>query len=195
MSAEIELSLSELTALARLAARGAGYSWSEATEASFAVRTLHMYGFDGASALAGDLGSVRNGSPNSQNTIPSGIAVSDQVLDPATVDLAAFPVTALPLLAPFVMRLCSEAERAYRLSTPGQTFHISDKEITRTEDDLGPELRITPVELSSRDNSIEIKTRAYVPKLTYSKLDEWATYTYAPIEIDSDVLTAGPANA
>ncbi len=45
-------SLNEVVAIAKKAARGAGYSWGLAEEAGVAVRWLSMHGFDGCAALA-----------------------------------------------------------------------------------------------------------------------------------------------
>ena len=47
----MNLSLNELEAMAKKAARGAGYTWGMAEEAGAAVRWLSRYGLDGCAAL------------------------------------------------------------------------------------------------------------------------------------------------
>jgi len=60
----VDLSLSELEALALKAAKGAGFSWGIAAEAGKACRWLHTYGLDGAHALLSELRTGRRDAPN-----------------------------------------------------------------------------------------------------------------------------------
>lgn len=75
-------SLIEVEALAKKAAKGAGYSWGEAEDAARAVRWLEARGLGGAAALAAHL----TGGGKGSCPIWKGIAVSDGVEDATTVD-------------------------------------------------------------------------------------------------------------
>lgn len=80
-------SLNEVEAMAKKAAKGAGYTWGEAEDAARAVRWLEARGLTGAAALAAHLGAKGSGAC----PIWKGIAVSDGLeeadnIDPATLD-------------------------------------------------------------------------------------------------------------
>lgn len=87
-------SLVEVEALAKKAAKGAGYSWGEAEDAARAVRWLEARGLGGAAALAAHL----SGSGKGACPIKVGIAVCDGMRQAEDVDLTTLdqPVLLLP---------------------------------------------------------------------------------------------------
>ncbi|MEC3861100.1 DUF3726 domain-containing protein [Mesobacterium sp. TK19101] len=90
------LSLNEIDAQAKRAARGAGYSWGMAEEAGKAARWLCAQGLDGVSVLAQAL--TRDGT-----ALTRGVAMADRAVrlhdEPATLMDVPCPALVLPFAA------------------------------------------------------------------------------------------------
>ncbi len=71
----ITVSLNEIDAMARKAARGAGYAWGLAEEAGRAVRWLEARGLPGLAAL---LRHLERGAPNETSPLLAGATLSDR---------------------------------------------------------------------------------------------------------------------
>ncbi len=117
-SATSESSVNEIAALVKKAARGAGYTWSLADEAAYAVAWLCHRGLDGAGAMAShlkhvqglDLATVRLqslqqpwvGGPNGLCALACGTALTDALhieLRDLRIDHVISPYLLLPFLA------------------------------------------------------------------------------------------------
>ncbi|MGR3485095.1 MAG: DUF3726 domain-containing protein [Paracoccaceae bacterium] len=166
------LSLGEVEALSRKAARGAGLPWGLAEEAGRAVRHLHALGLDGASALAACLG--RPGCP-----IAAGCALSDGLGPPAS------PV-ASPLL------LLAFAPRPLRLSWPGALVETDGRAVRAGGDAL--RARSATVAIAPFHGTLPPQPparRAALAPGTHRALDALAARTYAPATA-GDRSGAGP---
>lgn len=112
-SIAIGLSLSEIDALCRKAARGAGYPWGLAEEAGKAVRWLASYRLPGPELLAEHLSAAASaGRPNMRGCpIMLGATLSDTALSIADGTPAALGHVARPLLLLAQAGLSAEALR------------------------------------------------------------------------------------
>lgn len=78
------LSLSEIDALCRKAARGAGYGWGMAEEAGRSARWLAAYGFQGPEALAAWLRTRQADASQHQPTLQDGVWRAPRSICPLT---------------------------------------------------------------------------------------------------------------
>lgn len=130
-------SINEVAALAKKAAKGAGYSWSMADEASFATAWLCRNGIDGASALAQHLDIIneRNadtlklnsldapwcGGPHGLCSVSAGAALSDSAnefsANSSEISGELMQVVSPVLLLPFIAYACHQVAKQH-LSQP-----------------------------------------------------------------------------
>jgi len=145
----VQLSLSEIDALCRKAARGAGYSWGMAEEAGRAARWLAAFGFQGPEALAAWL-TVKNSDhsqhfPQLNNKIwrasrvicplTAGTLVSDresQLLRGQEFDL--LRVQQPLLMLPQVARIAEASQQAVMFSVNDETVYCAAQGIVCGED-------------------------------------------------------------
>lgn len=138
----IELSLSEISALSRRAARGAGFEWGEADEAAFAAEWMARAGMAWLPALLAVLTEKESGAPavgagawsgpSPLCALRTGIALSDFALlpeGPATRPLVLREVGNWPFLLPFVWRACHAAGKplAVRVASLDQALTLSPR--------------------------------------------------------------------
>lgn len=127
--------LIEVEAVAKKAARGAGYSWGMAEEAAKATRVLCGLGLDGVAALATVLTAIDgkaladatpatldgdwrgNGAPLCP--VSTGATLSDSAALWATEGKRIETITAPLLLVPFAMNAARQLGRTVTLSWPG----------------------------------------------------------------------------
>ena len=184
-------SLNEVSALAKKAARGAGYSWGMAEEAGWAVWWLCRQGIDGAGFLAAFLRDEAHTAPvyeagqwrlasGALCPIYAGVALSDGAGLP-DVPAERFGKVACPaLLLPFLSTLAKVRSTTVEVKTAG-----GEAMVTGAAVQLAPEWgkRCGPVELSFSNVAVPIKThnsRAHSPESTWKELEEFAAKTYAP---------------
>lgn len=72
-------SLNEVEAMAKRAARGAGYHWGHAEEAGKAVRWLAKHGLPGSAVLAKHFERHRDGNTKPQTRLPADPTINDNV--------------------------------------------------------------------------------------------------------------------
>lgn len=171
-------SLNEIEALARKSARGAGYDWGMAEEASLAVRWLLARGLPGADAL---LMACRARSSSTQESCPltQGCLVSDGVSPEAFTCQVFAPLLILPFAAWAAQRQKTNlgigwSDVAFSvtpdgdLSVTGNDFLTEKAEVGLSR---GPSEKMEPA---------EIRFRAEVSCETFVALSDFAGKTYAP---------------
>jgi hypothetical protein len=141
-SALSEASVNEVAALAKKAARGAGYSWSLADEAAFAVSWLCHRGLDGPGALAAHLQHVHGvdlatiqlqslqqpwvGGENGLCALACGTALTDalhvELTDEQIYQRVITPYLLLPFLAYRNEQLCKRTQRPWQTLITTATF-------------------------------------------------------------------------
>jgi len=205
-------SLNELEALARKAARGAGYGWGLAEEAGKATRWLSAVGLSGPEALLGLLNSVERARPTilaeytptirnrvcfSQSGILcpllTGAALCDGALyDGAPEDLSFNGVLAPLMLLPFV------AETFGDVSVRWAKLHISVQQGVVSfwgpaSDLLCPSSTVIVLTAPYTESGSNLSTqrRATLNKTTYSNLTAYAHRTFAPATEASRQAGAG----
>lgn len=172
----MNLSLGELEALCRKAARGAGYSWGLAEEAGRAVRWLQARQMDGARALADLCECDVRACPSLPNCsedgpfcpLVTGAAICDHahLLDQGDWHIG--PLAHALLVMPFVDWAGAECEVTVDAGTVSMT-------VTK-----GTVLRLTP-QVSRADLSQDV----------YQRLNTLACKTYAPATEASRISGAG----
>ncbi len=164
-------SLSEIEALGKKAARGAGFSWGEAEEAGQALRILAASGLPAAQLFAAYLQTGLG----DEASCP--IRLGCALLDGAAPDISG--CTAPSLLMPFIARLAAETQEAYALS--GQGFDAT----------AGPDLAILIKTADSACSGLALRPAANAPSLRrvfrmeaesadIACLNGFAHRTYAP---------------
>jgi hypothetical protein len=202
----VSFSLNEVEALAKKAARGAGYPWGLAEEAARATRWLCARDVDGCTELADLLDVVDgtdlrarapqtgNGSWTGQDPlcpIVAGAALSDRAEALRTAPLR-FDATLRPmLLVAFAAQSARQLDTTLILTWPG-TVAVTD----------GAQLRLTgpPCALADRvaiaiggdvADASPRTTRADPPPDIWNRLNRFAHRTYAPATAASRLKGAG----
>lgn len=173
--AGVKLSLGEVEALCKKAARGAGLPWGLAEEAGFAARWLSAHGLDGAGLLLADLEA-------GGQTINLGVALAD------APEAGPIPDAEVPLLlAPFAALVARR--QPCTLTLPGGSYSFaSDGAVSHVS--KGGALSIA-FGLADGGQSLLGTTRAVVNEATLQRLTELAARTYAPATEASRLAGAG----
>ncbi|MDJ0630577.1 MAG: DUF3726 domain-containing protein [Rhodobacter sp.] len=141
----MSLSLNEVEATAKRAARGAGYPWGLAEEAAKATRWLCAHDFDGCAALAGLLqkvdgtdvanwspvpgGGVWNAADGALCPLATGTAISDRAHEGAANCIRLGGIAHPILLAPFAALLAQQVGQTVTLELPGAKLSTDGDEI------------------------------------------------------------------
>jgi hypothetical protein len=187
-----ELSLGEAEALARKAARGAGFDWGMAEEAGRALRWLCARGLPGGAALAALL-SARDGDVLSGACpLATGTALADRALPDCKFDAVASPL----LLLPFAAQVAALAGRPVRLAWPGAQVDLAPDGTACLGDGAALDApRAAPVTLQQvargEGRLLARGTRAALDDATCAVLDGFAARTYAPATPESRLAGAG----
>ncbi len=199
-------SLGEVDAMARKAARGAGYAWGLAEEAGSAVRWLEARGLDGCAALAATLQTVDQGldgfSPDADWTsasgalcpVMTGAALSDQIADFET-ELSFGPVIAPILLVPVVAYMAMQRQQDMTLEA-GSGRAVVNGGGLRTEGPFSTGACAVTIRAGGAGDGgalqvAELRTRSDVLPDIWDQLDHFATKTYAPATEASRLKGAG----
>ncbi len=205
------LSLNELEALCRKAARGAGLSWGLAEEAGKAVRWLTTHQLQGAPALArmlqsADFASSLGGIDSAGgrwisngkclNSISAGASISDHArLITDSGEITLHDVLEPLLLVPFLSRaaalnghdLLLDFEIASVLASPAESFVI-DGEIPQTA--ARAAVRICQ-ETGAWQGPTTVLEAQEIDATTLEQLEALAFLTYAPSTESSRLAGAG----
>lgn len=114
----MSLSLNEVAAQARKAARGAGYSWGMAEEAGRAARWLCAQGLDGCGLLLAALRRADTGGPGAC-PLAAGVMLSDGAAALSTASLAYRSVVAPALILPFAAGAAQALDRPVTVAWEG----------------------------------------------------------------------------
>ena len=184
----MDLSMNEVEAQARKAAKGAGYSWGEADEVGKAVRWLSARGLDGSHHLA--LLFSKTVTPEIC-PIRFGIQISDTATNlavcPARSGLLAEPMLALP----FVAFAAEQTQQSYQIRTETWSVIVDAaglEQIGRAPD------RVDWLEVSvtaQRPQPLSVKSRAHPNADSWATLTRFAHLTYAPATEESRLRGAG----
>lgn len=173
--AGVKLSLGEVEALCKKAARGAGLPWGLAEEAGFAARWLSAHGFDGAGLVLTDL--EMGGS-----TLKLGVALADAP-EAALIPSATVP----PILAPFAAQIAHQ--RPCILTLPDGCFSF-DADGAVSHDAKSGTLAFA-FGAARGGQVLQRRTRATVTEATLERLTDFAARTYAPATEASRLAGAG----
>ncbi len=199
----MSLSLGELRAIAVKAARGAGFSWSMAEEAAYAVYWLEARGIAGAKSLANYLAWVDNhkhieptvdlfeASPQS-SVLRCPLQLGCYVVDTAMYSSSTTFTTKQPLLlVPFLARAAKTQPITLRCNAVDH--HISAAGIDKTgiENLLLDQTTVSWALASSGEIECACTTRATVDKSVLNTLNSFAEKTYAPATQTSRLSGAG----
>lgn len=201
----LSLSLNEAEALAKKAARGAGYPWGLAEEAGRAVGWLEARGLPGCGALAallsggGDAtppvigGSVWRPAAGALCPIATGAALSDRAGLPGGVPLEIGPIREVLLIVPFAA--ATAAARAgggtITLTWAGGAAVTDgvDAEVTGPATVCCERLAVT---VGGRiDTPAQCRSRACPSQRDFDALSRFAGLTYAPATEESRAKGAG----
>ena len=210
----VELSLSELDAAGRKAARGAGYAWGLAEEAGRAARDLAASGADGALALLRVLGAIDaegGAGPAAHAPVPgadawratgetwlcpisTGASLSDRahrfaVGESVTLERVLVPALVVPVVERGSRALGHRVE-SFRVR-PGGTGH------SVPPDEIGPlTIRVRfapPSDVSCAPRIAPVQGRCRTRRSTLRALEALAHRTYVPAS-DASRADAGGAS-
>lgn len=205
----MNLALIEVEAMAKKAARGAGYSWGIAEEAAKATRWLCAAGFDGVATLAkvlqtvdgqdlatmtpSALGGDWQGSSDTLCPLATGAALSDGAVFWAEAGKTASNVIAPLLLLPFAANAALQLGRPVTLSWQGAQLVTDGQSVS------GPSSLVTPdqqktvqVQLGGKIiDTTPTRLRATPSDADWATLERFAHRTYAPDTEESRLKGAG----
>lgn len=202
----MSLSLNEVAAQARKAARGAGFDWGLAEEAARAVRWLCGRGVDGVAALAACLdtpslarapvlsdGRWRGQGGAALCPIHVGAALSDRpaLLQDGFAVLRIEQVAVPGLVLPFLASLSRRSEAPLRVQC-GAATSLVDAEALDPAAGFGPataDLLIDRFDVSPTPRPLS--TRALPDPDAWARLGQLAALTYAPATEASRARGAG----
>lgn len=187
----MNLSFNEVEAQVKKAAKGAGYTWGEATEAGKAARWLHMHDVDGCSHFARVLRSDLSSRGLTSCPIQNGILLSDRARK-----LGNEPMIFSEIREPVILSAFA-ANAAVLLETPilvqTNAWHIvldeTSAEISGSLNALVDDVVITLH--SERPKRKPKATRCFPDPQDWVALSEFAHRTYAPDTEESRRLGAG----
>lgn len=198
----MNLSLGELEALAKKAARGAGLPWGLAEDAGRAVRWLDAFGLQGSAHLASYLASDRGARPDDLSAVWS----SDGPLCPITAG-ASLSDCARRFSRGETLRLRDVSHPLLILPFVGSAAILAHRTLTvgwaRTDGcclDLSTAPGIDPIDITCEvDTDLgkaqEPTQRAEIDAATFERLTSFAARTYAPATEASRRLGAGAGNS
>jgi hypothetical protein len=198
--------LNEVEATAKRAARGAGYSWGLAEEASKATRWLCAKGIDGSAVLAGLLeagyaAKLPAHVPQSLDgdwlaeaplcPLATGAALSDCAARLQVLTLAIGPVSQPAMILPFAALAARQLGAC--VTVEGDGFQaVTDGTRLQCEGTLPNEAaRLTIRAAGSLSNPYPTCTRAEPEEAAWAVLNRFAHKTYAPATEESRLLGAG----
>ncbi|KIC12182.1 hypothetical protein RA19_02745 [Leisingera sp. ANG-M1] len=202
----MSFSLNEVEATAKRAARGAGYDWGLAEEASKATRWLCAQGLDGAAVLAGLLeGGFAANLPAHVPQNLSGSWQADALLCPlatgaalsdCAMRLQQAPQAMGPIAQPaFILPFAALAARRLGacVTIEGEGFQaVTDGSVLQVEGTLPDTAASLTIRAEgSLPASAPLATRAEPEEAGWAVLNRFAHKTYAPATEESRLLGAG----
>ena len=195
-----ELSLGEAEALARKAARGAGFSWGMAEEAGRALRWLCARGLPGGAALAGLLASPAAGGPACPLTLGATFVDRSELARAAgTAEMETHLTVVHPLLfLPFAASVAARGPFALQVDWPdarvflaGTEVRMARKDVLATADRSKVACREIPEAGAMQGTPLAPGHRADVAPEALAMLERLSARTYAPATPESRLAGAG----
>lgn len=199
------LSLNEVEATAKKAARGAGYPWGLAEEAGKAVRWLCARDVDGCAALAAlltridgleraqmvpDPGKAIWTSAEAMCPLMSGVALSDRAAilgGGLTIENVACPI----LLAPFAASVAETRGVTVSMRFAGVTASTDGTELSVSGDWIVENASVELDLNGTLGSALPHRTRARPDTSIWDVLNQFAHRTYAPATEESRLKGAG----
>ncbi len=206
MSNNAVYSLAEIEAMARKAARGAGYPWGLAEEAGRGARWLCAWGQGGVEAVATHLGTLGGSEPDlsHQREETGGLHLTDAVLAGALIadhlaEGEASPIASGVILSPLLLGIVGAASEVagFRvdLSSPEGTYRLGKGGPVLMSEKAEPatiSVRVEQASGSETASSGSAKQWAVsVDAAQWSVLEGYAHKTYVPATEASRALGAG----
>ncbi|WP_243614155.1 DUF3726 domain-containing protein [Shimia aestuarii] len=184
----MSFSLNEVEAMARKAARGAGFDWGVAEDAGRAVRWLCVQGIDGVAALCSVLGRAH---PDTDCPLLLGCALSDRAAhllkEPMRLEGVAQPV----LLLPFIAMAARQTSQTLWVECDGAHAVTDGRGLAMTRPFVPKatyvEICVDGVLSAPRPH----QSRAQPDAADWETLTGYAHRTYAPATEDSRLRGAG----
>ncbi|WP_170603899.1 DUF3726 domain-containing protein [Ruegeria arenilitoris] len=202
----MNLSLNEVEATAKRAARGAGYSWGLAEEAGKASRWLCTNGLDGVSALTRllELGlapSASEHAPTRQQErwscesilcpLVTGALLSDSASRLLDGQIDTSPIAIPEILLPFAANASLVVSNCVSVDIDGEIAITDGKQLLSVESYPDVAARVT-IQLGGDLNRPTCsQTRATPDRAIWNRLNQFAQRTYAPATEESRQLGAG----
>jgi hypothetical protein len=206
----VSVSLNEVEATAKKAARGAGYSWGMAEEAAKTTRWLCAHGLDGCASLAALLGKTDGAvladmAPKSLTDewhassgmlcpVMTGAALSDCATRLRQTDIHLANITEPVLILPFVVAAARQLGTTITVAWDGLSATTDGTDISwKGDEDLtaATTVRVTIRIGGTLDRSAPHHTRAAPDAAVWNRLHQLAGRTYAPATEESRLLGAG----
>lgn len=189
---DLIVSLSEIEAMSKKAARGAGFSWGMAEEAGFAARWLATYRLPGPELL---LAVLRTKPSPKQCPLTIGVRISDRARllvddgEAIRIDDAAFPVLTLPFLGQITKRFgCQLAFDDVMVTATGISEHGLN---ALAEQQRGSFI----IKSASVQEAVELRPQSVsgypIDWADWEGLDGFASRTYVPASEASRSAGAG----
>lgn len=204
----MKVSLNQIEQMARKAARGAGYAWGLAFDAGRAVRWLHAYRLDGASALAAHLDGIGDdfdfaarapasltgvwrAAHGALDPLATGASMSDSIDAMPRIETAAI---ARPLLAAgFVICAVESADAAFEVTWHGCVLRCARGRVRvsgAVDTDVAPFMHCRPAARNFRGRAARIGEAA-IDAGAWSALQRHARRTHVPATAASRRTGAG----
>lgn len=180
------LSLNEVEALARKAARGAGLPWGVAEEAGMATRWLCAHGVDGAAALAAVLRGDRAG----PSGLDAGIKLADRAMTVLQQPHRIADVTCPALVLPFAAAVARRGGGNVSVAI-GPVTAVTDGTDLSLSGDIPDYADIAVMPGGELGPLCPRVGRAAPSDDVRNYLEDWARRTYAPATEESRRMGAG----
>ncbi len=203
----MNVSLNEVEATAKKAARGAGYPWGLAEEAGKATRWLCARNIDGCAALAALLSRIdregASGGPPDANSevwisvgatlcpLATGAALSDHADEITGRGLRLEEVAVPILLAPFAALVAQQIKQTVRIATESAEVSTDGVEISQRGNLPDPAKSLSVKIGGTLGEYNPPCSRGHPEPQAWRQLNEFAHRTYAPATEESRRLGAG----
>lgn len=203
----MNLSLNEVEATAKRAARGAGYPWGLAEEAAKSTRWLCAHGIDGCGVLARVLTrfdqsdrakcapqireAIWDATGDALCPLTTGAAISDRAADLRTGNIQLGRVAEPLMLLPFVAQSASQLETTVSISWSGFVATTDGARLS-TNGEPGAIAGQATIQINGEvSECVRLHTRAEPGSGTLGTLGKFSHRTYAPATEESRLLGAG----
>ncbi|MGC6527937.1 MAG: DUF3726 domain-containing protein [Paracoccaceae bacterium] len=203
----LNLSLNEVEATSKRAAKGAGYSWGLAEEAGKATRWLCIQGYDGISVLARLLERELAANPQAHRPknldhewqadhalcpLIAGCALSDCAAQLQSGKTILHDVEAPAMLLPFASYAARRIEKVVCIEIDDLELHCDGIYVDQTQDVLTRAERVLlTIKEKVTVRAHPAQTRAFPQDEAWKILSDFAHRTYAPATEDSRMRGAG----